>query len=63
MKTATVKKEWFIWLCDHCEASSGKNGNLVGMRKKFWGDAPVIRCCGYLFKVTREDFARVVFGR
>lgn len=49
--TARAGKEWFQWLCSHCEASGGRGRNLAGMRKQFWGNAYVIRCCGYLFKV------------
>lgn len=35
-----------------CEASAGPHGNLTGMRKLYWGDAPVIRCGAYLYKVS-----------
>lgn len=61
--TASASRDWFQWLCDHCIGSSGHGGNLSGMRRLHWGkDACVIRCCGYLFYVTRETFSRVVYG-
>jgi hypothetical protein len=55
-RTITVSKDWFDWCCNHCYGSSGYGGNLTGMRKLYWGNAFVIRCCGYLFRVSSDDF-------
>lgn len=61
-RTCTAGKEWFNYLCDNCLGSSGYRGSLAGMRKQFWGkDAFVVRCCGYLFRVSKETFTRVAF--
>lgn len=58
--TATVGKEWFEYLSEHCIASSGYGGSLTGMRNKFWGKtAYVIKCCNYLFHVDEDTFYRV----
>lgn len=63
-KTITARKKWFAELSDVCNASSGYGGNLTGMRKLYWGkDAFVVRCCGYLFKVSEREFLRVMYGR
>lgn len=56
-RTISAKKSWFSWLQDHCIASTGKNGSLIGMRRSFWGDkAYVIKCCSYCFMVTESIF-------
>ena len=62
-RTATADKAWFHYLSDHCNGSSGKGGNLIGMRNLYWGkDAFVIRCDGYLFRVSEKTFD-IVTGR
>lgn len=61
--TATLPGTWFDWLCEHCEGSSGHGGNLTGMRRLYWHDAPVIRCNGYLFKMNYNDFIYCTTGR
>ena len=56
-RTISAKKSWFSWLSEHCLGSSGRNGSLLGMRRSFWGeDAYVIRCHGYLFRVSEAVF-------
>ena len=60
--TACAGKEWFSYLSEHCTGSSGWGGSLKGMRKQFWGNAYVVRCCGYLFRVERNIFTRVLQG-
>lgn len=56
-RTINAKKHWFPWLAENCLASSGKDGSLWGMRHCVWGDdAYVVRCCRYLFMVSKEDF-------
>lgn len=58
-KTCSAPKSAFDYLCDHCYGSSGYGGNLAGMRKLYWGkDAYVVRCRGYLFRVSYNTFAR-----
>lgn len=60
MRTISAKRSWFNWLQDHCLGSSGDGGSLIGMRRSFWGnDAYVIRCCGYLFRVTEGVFSYI----
>ena len=56
-RTVRAKKNWFLWLQEHCTGSSGEGGSLIGMRRSFWGkDAYVVRCCNYLFKVDEDVF-------
>lgn len=56
-RTDNAASCWFSWLCEHCHGSSGHGGNLAGMRALYWGEeAFVIRCCGYLFRVSENDF-------
>ena len=58
--TATADPRWLEFLSDNCLGSSGYHGNLAGMRKLYWGSsAPVIRCAGYLFRVSPEIFRKV----
>ena len=60
MYTGTADRGWLDYLSDHCTASSGKGGNLAGMRKLYWGyKSYVIRCCGFLFRVSYDVFHRV----
>lgn len=59
-RTGIADKSWFRFLSEHCTGSSGKGGNLTGMRNLYWGrDAFVIRCCGYLFCVPEAIFNEV----
>ena len=57
--TGTADKGWFEYLSEHCLASSGWGGNLTGMRKLYWRNDPVIRCCNYLFRVDADTFYKV----
>ena len=59
--TTTARREWFEFLSEHCTGSSGYGGSLAGMRKQFWGNAYVVRCCGYLFRVDYNVFSRIKF--
>ena len=59
-RTGTADRGWFSFLCDNCQGSSGHGGNLAGMRRLYWGrEALVIRCAGFLFRVSPEVFQRV----
>lgn len=41
--------------------STGRNGNIQGMRKLFWGDdAYVIKCGAYAYKVDAETFEKAI---
>lgn len=40
----------------YCLASAGPNANLTGMRNLYWGDAPVVKCGAYLYKVSYEGY-------
>ncbi len=53
----TVPACHFNHLQKVCEASSGPRPCIYGMRKMYWGmDAPIIKCCNYAFKVSREVY-------
>lgn len=46
-------------LVEECAlASAGPRANITGMRKHYWGDAPLIRCGVYVYRVQYEDFYR-----
>lgn len=63
MRTITAGKEWFQWLSDCCFGSTGRGGNLTGMRKLYWGkDAYVVRCCNHYFRVSEATFNHVKYS-
>ena len=38
--------------------SAGPNASIKGMRALYWGDAPIIKCGSYLYRVNWETFYR-----
>ena len=42
----------------YCLGSAGPRPNITGMRNLYWGDAPLIRCGAYVYRMNWEDMGR-----
>lgn len=54
--TLYAPKRFEVYLEEHCLGSAGPDPNITGMRKKFYGDAPLVKCGRYVYRVTHDDY-------
>lgn len=54
--TLNAPINWDFWLEERCLASAGPRASITGMRKKYWGDCPIVKCGQYIYRVTPEVY-------
>lgn len=52
----TVSKAWEKYLKEHCYGSAGPRPSVIGIRKLYWGDCPIVRCGQYIYRVSFSDY-------
>lgn len=54
-----ISTKFYNELCLKNFPSTGRNGNIQGMRKLYWGqDAYIVKCGAYAYKVDAETFEK-----
>lgn len=57
-KTIYVPVKYRAMVERYCLGSAGPYPNITGMRQQYWGNAPLIRCGAYVYRMDWNDFER-----